>query len=508
VYCRDTGGTVSGVIYRARIRYWPCVAEEVIRLHSGNGPIGGPDGEVLGTPLLAGTVGPAEFAQAAMGLPATVVDLGASEPCGGLAADPAARWVWQNNHYGTLFAQPFQIRSCNLVGARVRFTHSQSASMGFGIVAGVYVNGHALQLEPVAPPLGDCDRAFEAVVPAAFLNASATNWLFVHVPSTPALPIFFPLTIYSATIRVRTPPISASLTIDSGPGVRMLTGNAYGPLRSAPFTAADFAACTANASVVAAPSGWATSLTPAQWVATDASRTPRSTLFAQDFQVPFCTASLTRVRLRFTCAVDDALGDPSGNGANPRGVYLNGTAVEASWTALGGGSVVAFERDVTGLLRDGLNTLYVYDRDLAGVKSGAVWSARIDVDPCAGSTIGAGCPGTPATIGIAVPVLGGVGSISLAHLPPSAPLALLAIGTSIPALDLGVLGAAGCLAHVAPFVMPLGVPAGGQFVYSFAVPFDPTLVGYELAAQGVYGDPAFNSSGIVSTPAAVLVVQP
>ncbi|HEX5050907.1 MAG TPA: hypothetical protein VFZ65_03965, partial [Planctomycetota bacterium] len=47
VYCRDTGGTVSGVIYRARIRYWPCVAEEVIRLHSGNGPIGGPDGEVL-----------------------------------------------------------------------------------------------------------------------------------------------------------------------------------------------------------------------------------------------------------------------------------------------------------------------------------------------------------------------------------------------------------------------------------------------------------------------------
>ena len=191
-------------------------------------------------------------------------------------------------------------------------------------------------------------------------------------------------------------------------------GSVEAPLSASAFTATDFnnAANGPNAYVVYALgynyaypySFWLDPATTppfstdgAQWIS--ATNTPGlppggggggrnapTALYAQRFTltgpIPAVTATLT-----FSWAVDDALGDAPGLGAPPggpnmAGVYINGHALNIGYVWDGGG--YNFVTSVTATfpatyLNSGVNILYVYDRDTAGVAAGVIYAGTLTV---------------------------------------------------------------------------------------------------------------------------------
>jgi hypothetical protein len=63
---------------------------------------------------------------------------------------------------------------------------------------------------------------------------------------------------------------------------------------------------------------------------------------------------------------------------------------------------------------------------------------------------------------------------------------ILGAGTVNAGVDLGFLGWTGCFLYsdLATSVLDVGLPAGGSFTLPFSIPNDPTLVGFQLNAQG------------------------
>ncbi len=108
-----------------------------------------------------------------------------------------------------------------------------------------------------------------------------------------------------------------------------------------------------------------------------------SALYAIPFHVS--TPTIGAARLTLSWIVDDVLGDPRGHpygDPNIPGVYVNEQPVTEYIT--GGGFMVARTetRSITALVHPGDNVLYIYQRDLQGLRSGLIFSARIDIcDP-------------------------------------------------------------------------------------------------------------------------------
>lgn len=171
------------------------------------------------------------------------------------------------------------------------------------------------------------------------------------------------------------------------PLVTMLVGPGGAPLSAAPFTSAEFdSACsTTNAIVVQPPTPWLSSLEcdpQAKWVGIDVFGTPVSALYCHNFYVETCC--IDNASLSFCWVSDDNLGDASAGGPNPDGVYLNGVPVTPS---ISGGNYATETQspltDVTRLLHCGNNRLEVYNRDIGYSVSGVMFSAKIEVVPCA-----------------------------------------------------------------------------------------------------------------------------
>lgn len=89
----------------------------------------------------------------------------------------------------------------------------------------------------------------------------------------------------------------------------------------------------------------------------------------------------------------------------------------------------------------------------------------------------------------------GVLFVSLADLPPFSPVGL----------DLGIIGAAGCVANMDPNVAPLQIVLTtllpGGMNSQFTIPATPTAVGLSWYAQSVWLDPAVNAFGILTSNA-------
>ncbi len=155
------------------------------------------------------------------------------------------------------------------------------------------------------------------------------------------------------------------------------------PLQSTAFQSADFdMACSGPPAAVADayPGAWTPNLTcdpDARWISSSTFScygTSVSALYCAEFNVdPSCTLA-DSVRVCWT--VDDALGDPAGNGPNPGGVYINGVSLGSAFT--GGSyaqetSAVAYNIS----LLPGLNRLEVYQRDLGCAVAGVMLNCRI-----------------------------------------------------------------------------------------------------------------------------------
>lgn len=112
---------------------------------------------------------------------------------------------------------------------------------------------------------------------------------------------------------------------------------------------------------------------------------------------------------------------------------------------------------------------------------------------------GEGCPGssgTPELYGT-LPRVGTTFQRRLFGMPPTGGLALLLIGLSrtsssfgaLP-LDLGVIGAPGCLLRVSPDLSETVVQSGGAATISIGIPNDAALVGADLFHQAIVIDSA------------------
>jgi len=169
------------------------------------------------------------------------------------------------------------------------------------------------------------------------------------------------------------------------------------PLSGAAFTAADFAAAQSGPApfIVNPNAGWM-SLLPsdpqARWINVNINpninnegRPPVSALYAAEFFVDSTCINTEESCLDICWAVDDRLGDPAG-GPNPVGAYLNGVPIDLAFSGGNFTGETCINHANLPMLQQGLNTLYLYQRDEACVVSGLIFSATVTVE-------GGNCPG-------------------------------------------------------------------------------------------------------------------
>jgi len=224
----------------------------------------------------------------------------------------------------------------------------------------------------------------------------------------------------------------------------------------------------------------------ARWI--DTQNGSASALYAIGFTVGQPTGSAV-LTLQF--AADDALGDA----AEP-GVYVNEVAV-AGTSAIGGYFFVAtIQRDVSGLLQQGQNWLYLYLHNTGGA-GGLLFHASLQVDGGMVAMYGQGCAGsagTPLMLAAAPSTLpGATATLSFFSLPLGAPVALVlgsdnttCFGLPVPA-DLGFLGFAGCAGLLEPVALVLVFSSGGGGQFLLPLPGQQFL-GVSFYCQGFVFD--------------------
>ncbi len=120
---------------------------------------------------------------------------------------------------------------------------------------------------------------------------------------------------------------------------------------------------------------------------------------------------------------------------------------------------------------------------------------------------GQGCAGTLGTTHQAIvstPQLGGTLSINLDNMPFA--LGLMAVGATQVNVDIGFLGAPGCILHANPDVLGTVLGAGTTANWSFAVPNNPIFAGQQFFNQCAVYDPAANAFGFVLSDAVAWTV--
>lgn len=107
---------------------------------------------------------------------------------------------------------------------------------------------------------------------------------------------------------------------------------------------------------------------------------PGSCLYAVPFTIT--TVGITSATISLEFAVDDHLGDQPFGGANPDGLYVNGT----STGYFGGnyGAPTTTFQNITTMVSTGSNYLYLYQRDAGVLVSGLIFSATVTVLPAPG----------------------------------------------------------------------------------------------------------------------------
>ncbi|MFO0829330.1 MAG: LamG-like jellyroll fold domain-containing protein [Phycisphaerales bacterium] len=184
-----------------------------------------------------------------------------------------------------------------------------------------------------------------------------------------------------------------------------IKGNGCGNT-AGPFTAAQFLAACQGPRAFVVPDTYCQWMSPlpcdtqARWINPFPPSPGNSDAVSALYCCPFVVATdcIQSAQLTFCWVVDDRLGDPSGNGPVQAGVFLgqivSGVPV---WTALptinGGNSGSSCDtppgsQTITtvplgaGTLVQGINYLWVYQRDLGCDISGVMFSADIDICPC------------------------------------------------------------------------------------------------------------------------------
>ena len=312
--------------------------------------------------------------------------------CGSLTADPQAKYIGidaSGTARSALYCQPFQIPTCGVQAASIRFSFCVDDWVGDPPAdpnpVGVYLNG-----QPIPGFGGIGNQVTWTSTAIAPLLVGGTNQLQVYVRDNGGS---IAGVMYSATICYVACRGDEVISLRSGNGsvggpdgsIRMLVGAPFAPL---PMTPANFAAAAGGlpAAIVSPSRLWCPALSAdglARWIAIDQSRTASAALFSQSFALTSC--NVLSATLTFTCNVADFVGDPGGSPSV--GVFVNQNPVPLS--VVFGNAGTACDQVVTAtipgswLIGNGQqNHLQVYMRDTGNAQSGVIYSATLRVRPC------------------------------------------------------------------------------------------------------------------------------
>lgn len=130
----------------------------------------------------------------------------------------------------------------------------------------------------------------------------------------------------------------------------------------------------------------------------------------------------------------------------------------------------------------------------------ATWEYTMS-NPAAQNVIGTGCAGTagtPSLSAVGRPWAGETFTWVASGLPPAGPSTMF-IGLSNPAVDLTILGMAGCTLYCNPFTTaPLAV-TGGQTSLGLAISTDPVFTGVSIFGQVLSIDPGSTALGVTAS---------
>ncbi|MFO1029632.1 MAG: hypothetical protein U1F60_01005 [Planctomycetota bacterium] len=131
---------------------------------------------------------------------------------------------------------------------------------------------------------------------------------------------------------------------------------------------------------------------------------------------------------------------------------------------------------------------------------------RAVLTPPSRSVVGSGCVGwigTPVLVG-GLPQIGGLLAFQLANLPFD--VGLFALGTRIPPVDLGYMGAPGCSVYTTTDALVALTGTAGTASFSFALPSAPSLIGLSFMTQGAALDPFANALGYTTSNALEMTI--
>jgi|GEM_PF-5041287 len=223
------------------------------------------------------------------------------------------------------------------------------------------------------------------------MNTKPGMWSYVHIAAllVLAVSVLAPAPAHAAEIiQIRTGQVGGVPGTCPNPddGFTYLAGPCAAPLRSAPFTAANFAAAAAGppARVITPILVYLPTLAfdpQARWINPQpqpgcVGGIAASALYAYRFTVN--TPCNPTAQVQACWAVDDWLGDPAGNGANPVGIYINGVPLNPGFSGGNYAAETCFSQ-TTVPVNTGTNYIYVYQRDLGCSVSGLILSVRLSV---------------------------------------------------------------------------------------------------------------------------------
>jgi hypothetical protein len=114
----------------------------------------------------------------------------------------------------------------------------------------------------------------------------------------------------------------------------------------------------------------------------------------------------------------------------------------------------------------------------------------------------------PLALSTTLPQLGTTLTLTTTQFPASSPLGIQILSTTRidPGIDLGAIGMPGCLQHAGLDSLNVLFPSAGQATYPFAIPNNPTLMGFQLTAQSAAFVSGANAAGLITSNGVALTL--
>lgn len=194
--------------------------------------------------------------------------------------------------------------------------------------------------------------------------------------------------------------------------------------------------------------------------------------------------------------------------------YYNGVLLDepllADHPSIGGGYTWS-----SGVFGQGGGVASLAAVDLYANSATSVYYDDLSLRPAQFESFGQGCSGAmpaPEFSPVLLPVVGQVYVVQINNLPVSAAFHLFSFGNQTSPLgplplDLGLLGAPGCMLRINPGFVMLLIGTQNSATFALQIPNTPTVAGLRFYEQAAALDPTANALGLTTSPAYGVWIQ-